>query len=40
MGQRYSVGKPQGKRTLGKHRRRWRKILKWIFKVWDGRAFV
>jgi hypothetical protein len=28
--------KPEGKRSLGKSRRRWRMILKWIFRRWDG----
>ena len=31
------VGKSEGKRPLGRHRRRWEVILKWIFKKWDGR---
>jgi hypothetical protein len=31
------VGKPEGKKTLGKHRRRGEVVLKWIFKKWDGR---
>ena len=31
------VGKPEGKRPLGRHKRRWEVILKWIFKKWDGR---
>jgi hypothetical protein len=26
------VGKPEGKRQLGRPRSRWEKILKWIFK--------
>jgi len=26
------VGKPEGKRSLGRHRRRWRIILRWIFR--------
>jgi hypothetical protein len=29
------VGKPEGKRPLGIVRRRWRIILRWIFKKWD-----
>jgi hypothetical protein len=30
------VGKPEGKGPLGRPRRRWRIILGWIFKKWDG----
>jgi len=30
------VGKPEGKRPLGKPRRRWRIILRWIFSKWEG----
>jgi hypothetical protein len=29
------VGKPEGKRPLGRPRRRWRIILRWIFWKWD-----
>jgi hypothetical protein len=29
------VGKPEGKRPLGRPRRRWRIMLRWIFKKWD-----
>jgi hypothetical protein len=29
------VGKPEGKRSLGKSRRRWGIILRWIFRKWD-----
>jgi len=29
------VGKPEGKRPLGRPRRRWDEILKWIFRKWD-----
>jgi hypothetical protein len=29
------VGKPEGKRMLGRPRRRWGIILGWIFKKWD-----
>jgi hypothetical protein len=29
------VGKPEGKRPLGRPRRRWGIILEWIFKKWD-----
>jgi hypothetical protein len=30
------VGRPKGGRPLGRPRRRWRIILKWIFKKWEG----
>ena len=30
------VGKPEGKRPLGRPRRRWRIILRWIFGKWEG----
>ena len=30
------VGKPEGKRPLGRHRHRWGIILRWIFRKWDG----
>ena len=29
------MGKPKGKRTLGRPRRNWRIILKWSFRKWD-----
>jgi len=29
------VGKPEGKRPLGRPRRRWRIILRWIFRKWN-----
>jgi hypothetical protein len=29
------VGRREGKRPLGRPRRRWEKLLKWIFKKWD-----
>ena len=29
------VGKPEGKRPLGRPRRRWGIILRWICKNWD-----
>jgi len=29
------VGIPEGKRPLGRPRRRWGKILNWIFRNWD-----
>ena len=34
------VGKPDGKRPLGKPRRRWEIILRWIFKKWDVGALL
>jgi hypothetical protein len=30
------MGKPEGRRPLGRPRRMWRKILKWIFERLDG----
>ncbi len=30
------VGKPEGKRPLGRPRRRWGIILRWIFRNWEG----
>jgi hypothetical protein len=30
------VGRPEGRRPLGRPRHRWRIILKWILKTWDG----
>jgi hypothetical protein len=30
------VGKPEGKRPLGRPRRRWEIILGWILEKWDG----
>jgi len=30
------VGKPEGKRPLGRPGRRWEIILKWIFGKWEG----
>jgi hypothetical protein len=30
------VGRPEGRRPLERPRHRWRIILKWIFKKWDG----
>jgi hypothetical protein len=30
------VGKPEGKRPLGRPRRRWKIILRWIFRKWEG----
>ena len=29
------VGKPEGKRPLGRPRRRWEDNIKWIFRTWD-----
>ena len=29
------VGKPEGETPLGRPRRRWRIILRWIFRGWD-----
>jgi hypothetical protein len=34
------VGRPEGRRPLGRPRHRWRIILKWIFKKWDGGAWT
>jgi hypothetical protein len=31
------VGRSEGRRPLGRSKRRWRIILKWIFKTWYGR---
>jgi hypothetical protein len=30
------VGKPEGKKLLGRTMRRWRTISTWIFKMWLG----
>ena len=30
------VGKPEGKRPLGRPRRRWEDILRWIFRKGEG----
>ena len=30
------VGKPEGKRPLGRPRRRWEMIFRWIFRKWEG----
>jgi len=30
------VGKPEGRRPLGRHGDRWEDILRWIFRKWDG----
>jgi hypothetical protein len=32
------VGRPKGKRPLGRPKHRWGMILKLIFKKWDGEA--
>ena len=37
---RASVGKPEGKRPLGKPRRRWEDNIKMIFKTWDREAWT
>jgi hypothetical protein len=34
------VGKPKGKRPLGKTRRRLEEIVKWIFRKWDWGAWA
>ena len=34
------VGIPEGKRHLGRPRRRWMVLLKWIFKKWDVEAWT
>jgi hypothetical protein len=36
MGESRDVGKPEGKRPLGGHRRRCEIILRWIFRKWVG----
>jgi hypothetical protein len=30
------VGNPEGKRPLGRPKRRWEDILRWIFRKWNG----
>ena len=30
------VGKPEGKRSLRRPRRRWEDNIKWIFRKWEG----
>jgi len=30
------VGKPEGKRPVGRPRRRWGIILRWLFRKWEG----
>jgi len=32
---RFLVGKPEGKRLLGRPRPRWEENIKWIFRKWD-----
>jgi hypothetical protein len=34
------VGRPEGRRPLGRPRRRWEDNTKWIFKKWDGGAWT
>jgi hypothetical protein len=34
------VVRPDGKRQLGRRRRRGTIILKWVFKKWDGEAWT
>ena len=34
------VGKPEGKRPLGRPRCRWEGTLKWIFRKWDVRVWA
>jgi hypothetical protein len=35
------VGKPQRNRPLGRPRRRWEDILRWVFRKWDvGRDWI
>jgi len=29
------VGKPEGKRPMGRPRRRWEDCIRWIFRKWD-----
>jgi len=33
------VGKPEGKKPLGRPRHRWEEILQWILKKWDRKAW-
>ena len=30
------VGKPEGKRPMGRPRRRWKDNIRWIFREWEG----
>jgi len=32
--------RPVGKRPLGRPRNSWMIILKWVFKMWDGEAWI
>jgi len=34
------VGNPEGKRPLGRPRRRWEENIRWIFRKWDVRAWT
>ena len=34
------MGKPEGKRSLGRLRRRWEDIIKMIIRKWDVRAWT
>jgi hypothetical protein len=34
------MGKPEGKRPLGRHRLRWEGNIKWIFRKWDVRVWT
>jgi hypothetical protein len=34
------VGKTEGKRPLGRPRRRWEDNIKWIFRKWDVEAWT
>jgi hypothetical protein len=34
------VGRPEGRRPLGRPRRRWEDNIKWIFKKWDRGAWT
>jgi len=33
--QRVLVGKPEGKKLLGRPKHRWEDILRWIYRKWD-----
>jgi hypothetical protein len=34
------VGKPEGKRSLGRHRHRWEILLEWIVKKWGSVMWI